>query len=106
MADELKTDDPQEIKQAFFEHLRKKNFTGEHLKVYDDYFEFFLSHLGEAKLSELEPQTIYQLALGHLEELDGEEVVEAYLQMLEYFTAFWAERWPDRPPDEASSSPD
>lgn len=95
-------EDHQFIKKSFFDHLRRHGFTEEHLKVYDDYFNFFLDHLQGAALMELDPEEIYHLGLGSVEELEGDDVVEAYLKLLEIFTAFWAERWEALRPDAAA----
>jgi len=88
------------IKKAFFDHLKRMGFTQEHIEVYDEYFDFFLDKIGEADLMDLEPEVVYRAALTSVERLDGEEVVEAYLQLIEYFMAFWAERWEAMHPDE------
>lgn len=93
-------DDNRFAKQAFFEYLLRQGLSQEHLRVYDDYFEFFLTRLGEQKILDLDPETIYHLSLGHVEELDGDEVIEAYLKLMEYFVAYWAERWQALHPDE------
>ena len=86
-------DDNQSVKKFFFAHLTRQGFTDEHLAVYNDYFDFFLSHLGAAQIMDLEPEALYRVALVAVERLDGEEVIEAYLQMMEYFIEFWSDRW-------------
>lgn len=86
-------DDNQFVKQAFFEHLKREGYSTEHLEVYGEYFDFFLSRLGAARLMDLEPDVIYRAALTPVEELDGEEVIEAYLGLIELFIEFWSERW-------------
>jgi hypothetical protein len=85
--------DNQFVKKTFFEHLRRRGYTEAHLAVYDDYFEFLLQNLGAAKLMDLEPDVLYRAALAPVDRLDGEEVVEAYLVLLDLFMEFWGERW-------------
>ncbi len=93
------------IKDAFFAHLKRMGFTEEHIEVYDEYFDFFLEHLGEENLMDMEPERSYQAALAAIEELEGDDVVEAFLQLMEYFMGFWAERWEIiRPQDETDDS--
>ncbi|MFO8055755.1 MAG: hypothetical protein R6V10_00470 [bacterium] len=93
MEDQEHRDDNGFIKKTFFAHLKRMGFTDEHLEVYDEYFDFFLDHLGGESLMEMEPERAYQAALASIEELDGEDVVEAFLELMEYFMGFWAERW-------------
>ncbi|HUT54299.1 MAG TPA: hypothetical protein VM658_13000 [bacterium] len=95
-------DDNQFVKKAFFDHLGRQGFTAEHLAAYGEYFDFFLSHLGAAKVMDLEPELIYRQALLSVNELDGEDVIEAYMQLLQYFMEFWSERWEAMHPEEYS----
>ena len=81
------------ITKAFFDHLRREGVPEEHLAVYAEYFDYFLDRLGEAPLLESDPETLYQLGLAGVEDLDGEEVVATYFQVLQYFIEYWAERW-------------
>ncbi len=81
------------IKDTFFAHLKRMGFTDEHIEVYDEYFDFFLEQLGDETLMEMEPERAYQAALQAVDELEGEDVIEAFLELLEYFMGFWAERW-------------
>jgi hypothetical protein len=85
--------DPIVVKQTFFEYLRRQGFSEEHLAAYGPYFDFFLDHVKEVNLLELDPEEIYHRALAGVEELDGDDVIEAYLKLMEFFTAFWAERF-------------
>ena len=97
-------DDNKFVKQAFFEHLKREGYVARHLEVYGEYFDFFLSRLGDGKLMDMEPDAIYRAALAPVEELDGEDIVEAYLCLIELFIEFWSERWssmhPEAPPTE------
>jgi len=93
-------DDNQFIKKAFFDHLLRQGFTGEHLEVYDEYFDFLLSRIGQAKVMDLEPEVIYRAVLESAGELDGDEVIEAYMQLMEFFMEYWTERWEAMHPDE------
>lgn len=81
------------VKKAFFDHLLRTGFTQEHVDVYHEYFDFFLEHVGQAKLMDLEPEVVYRVGLDTVQDLDGEDVVEAFLQLMEYFIGWWAERW-------------
>lgn len=92
--------DNQFVKKAFFDHLRRQGFTDEHIEAYDDYFEFFLKHLGRADIMDLDPEVIYRASIAPVDQLDGDDVVEAYLQLMEYFMGYWAERWEAMHPDE------
>lgn len=92
------------IKKAFFDHLLRQGFTREHTAVYDDYFDFFRGRLGQAQIMDLEPEAIYRVALASVDELDGDDVIEAYLEMMEFFMTYWSERWEAMHPDEEDSS--
>lgn len=85
--------DPIIVKQTFFEHLRRQGFSEEHLAAYGPYFDFFLDQVKDLDLMELDPEEIYHRALAGVENLDGDDVIEAYLKLMEFFTAFWAERF-------------
>jgi hypothetical protein len=93
-------DDNQFIKKSFFDHLLRQGFTREHLEVYDGYFDFLLSRIGQAKVMDLEPEVIYRAVLESAGELDGDEVIEAYMQLMEFFMEYWTERWEAMHPDE------
>ena len=91
------------IKQSFFDHLRRQGFGEELLAAYGPYFDFFLDHVKEVELLELDPEEIYHRALAGVEDLDGDDVIEAYLKLMEFFSAFWAERSEAlHPPQEAN----
>ena len=93
-------EDNQFVKKAFFDHLRRQGFTDEHIDVYDEYFDFLLSHIGAARLMDLEPEVIYRAVLESADELDGDEVIEAYMQLMEFFMEYWTERWEAMHPEE------
>ena len=86
-------DDNQFVKKAFFDHLGRQGFTAEHVAAFGEYFDFLVSHLGEAQLMDLGPEVIYRQAMPAAGELDGDDVIEAYVQLLQYFMEFWTERW-------------
>ena len=86
-------EDNQAVKKLFFDHLRRQGFTTAHLEVYDEYFEFLIAGLGDGSIMNLSPEKLYHRALALIEELEGEDVIEAYLQLLEHFIGFWAERY-------------
>jgi cytosine/adenosine deaminase-related metal-dependent hydrolase len=95
------------IKKAFFDHMLRHGFTRAHVEAYGEYFDFFLARLGDAKLMDLPPHEVYQRAMAPVEELDGEEVVEAYLVLMERFMGYWAERYEAmHPEDEAAELPE
>lgn len=87
------------VKKSFFEHLRRQGYTEEHIEVYHEYFDFFISKLGAAKIMNLDPESIYRVALLGVEDLEGDDVIEAFLQMMESFVEFWAERWEAMQPE-------
>jgi hypothetical protein len=93
-------DDNQFVKKAFFDHLSRQGFGAEHVEAYGEYFDFLLTHLGAAQIMDLEPEVIYRQALLSVNELDGEDVIDAYMQLLQYFMEFWGERWEAMHPDE------
>jgi len=88
------------VKKAFFDHLKREGFTDEHLEAYDEYFDFFLEHVGEADLMDLGPEVIYRVALTSTGQLEGDDVIEAYLKLMEFFMEWWAERWEAMNPEE------
>jgi len=88
------------VKKAFFDHLVRQGFTDEHLEVYHEYFDFFVSLFGAAKVMDLDPEAIYRVAMIGVEKLEGDEVIDAYLQLVEFFMEYWSERWENMQPDE------
>ncbi len=88
------------VKKSFFEHLSRQGFTDAHVEAYDEYFDFLLEQMGDVKLMELEPEVIYRASMEAVGKLDGDDVIEAFLVMLEYFMAWWAERWEAMHPEE------
>ncbi len=94
----MEKDDNRFIKTAFFKHLERQGFTAEHLEAYEEYFDFFLDRLGGRGIMEVDPGTMYQVAFNSVEDLEGEEVVEAYLKLMEFFIEFWAERYESMQP--------
>jgi len=92
--------DNQFIKKAFFDQLRRQGFSEKHVEVYDEYFDYFLKQFGKARIMDLEPEVVYRNALAATERLDGEEVIEAYMQLMEYFIEFWSERWEAMHPED------
>ena len=97
--------DNQFVKRAFFEHLKREGYGARHLEVYGEYFDFFLARLGAVNLIDLEPDAIYRAALAPVEELEGEDIVEAYLTLIELFIEFWSERWSSLHPDSPTEPP-
>jgi hypothetical protein len=87
------TDDRPFLATAFFNHLRREGVPEDHLEVYREYFDFLIARLPGTELDEFDPETIYQPALAAADELEGEEVVETYFKVLQFFLEFWAERW-------------
>lgn len=96
----MPSDDRQVVKKSFFEHLRRMGFSETHLEVYGGYFDFFLGRLGRAKIMDLDPEVLYHAVLVSVQELDGEEVIEAYMQLMEHFMSYWGERWEAMHPEE------
>jgi len=86
-------DQRQVLKQAFFDHLKREGTPKAHLATYGDYLDFLLAQLGPGDLMDLAPEVLYERALPALEKLDGDDVVETYLRLLEQFLEFWTERW-------------
>lgn len=98
-------DDNRAVKNAFFDHLLRQGFTPAHLEVYDEYFEFLAAGLGGHSIMNQPPERLYHRALALVEDLEGEDVVEAYLQLLEHFIAFWGERYEALHPEEERDEP-
>lgn len=87
------TQDKSFVKQAFLDHLRRQGFSPDHLAAYAEYFDFFLSCFGPEKMMDLDPEALYTQAVQGVEQLDGEDVIDAYLELIELFIEYWTERW-------------
>lgn len=93
-------DDPRQLlKQTFLDHLASEGTPRAHLSTYAEYLDLLFRQLGESDLIELSPENLYQQALTAVELLDGDEVIETYLFLVEQFLEFWTDRWEKMHPE-------
>jgi hypothetical protein len=81
------------VKGPFYAFLERSGFGKDLIEDYDEYFDFFLDKVGDTPIMDLNPGEVYRVAFEAVEDLDGDEVIESYLKLMEYFIEYWAEKY-------------
>ena len=88
------------VKGPFYAFLERSGFSKDLIEDYDEYFDFFLERVGDTPIMDLNPGEVYKTAFEAVEDLEGDEVIEAYLKLMEYFIEYWADKYEEMYDDE------